>query len=498
MKPLDQSYRQPERVVYPLPNRPVKPPEFYLFLLGSDLLALGLSLVLAVYFRDLLGRVWPSLPPFSFQQDLYGLLKRAWVFTPVFLTLAVRRVYDRRLPFWEETREIISALVLGFALVYALVSLKKMGQEVSRLAIGFTGMITLVCLPSFRYILKNALFSLKRYCSNTLILGAGKTGQALARALKEEKYLGYQVVGFLDDDAQLHGQILEGFKVFGSVRQAGKFVRLMNIETVFIVGSSFSSERLAEIFAYLQRLVREIFIVPQFYGIGMLNAELSCLFSQKLFLIKIRNNLRSPVNQFIKRFFDLSVAFLLLPLLIPVLLFLGLLIKLDSPGPVFFVQDRVGKGGRGFRIYKLRTMYQNADEILQDYLRKRPEIQQEWLRFRKLRSYDPRITRVGRFLRRFSLDELPQIINVLKGEMSLVGPRPVTFEELSFYRESLSFYFAVRPGITGLWQISGRNLLPFEERIRLDMWYVLNWSLWLDIIILVRTIEAVLSRKGSF
>ncbi len=492
--PLSIPRGQPVR----LPGRVTKPLDYYFLLLLGDAFFLFLALGLACGLRALVGALFPGLPPFCFGTEGLRLVSRFWLVFPVLASLAFHRAYDRRLPFWEETRELLSALFWGFVLVYAVVFLKKIGAEVSRLALGFWLLFSFVLVPAGRYLLKNLLFSFKRYPSAALIIGASPAGQALARALREERYLGYRVVGFLDDRPELFGRAFEGLKVFGPVRQVGKFVRFMGVESLFVAGPSFSPSRLAEIYALAQRMVKEIFIVPEFYGLGILNAELSCLLSQRLTVIRIRNNLLQPLNRWLKRATDLFLVVLSLPVVLPLMAVIALLIKLDSPGPVFFRHRRLGEGGRSFLLWKFRTMFVEADQLLEEHLREHPEAVSEWNRYRKLRR-DPRVTRVGRFLRRFSLDELPQIINVLKGEMSLVGPRPITPEEYHlYYREKAPFYFSVKPGLTGLWQVSGRNLLPFEERIRLDVWYVLNWSFWLDLVIIIRTFGAVFSPKGSF
>jgi Undecaprenyl-phosphate galactose phosphotransferase WbaP len=179
------------------------------------------------------------------------------------------------------------------------------------------------------------------------------------------------------------------------------------------------------------------------------------------------------------------------------LLLFGILIKLDSPGPVFYTQPRVGLDGKYIRIYKFRTMVQNAEQALVEYLRANPEAQREWDETQKLRD-DPRITHVGKFLRKFSIDEVPQLSNVLLGDMSLVGPRPIEVNQVKLYGENIDTYRGVRPGMTGLWQVSGRNRTTFKERTRFDMYYVRHWSVWLDLYILLRTVWVVLSRDGAY
>jgi len=184
-------------------------------------------------------------------------------------------------------------------------------------------------------------------------------------------------------------------------------------------------------------------------------------------------------------------------LISPLLAAIAILIKMNSPGPVFFGQQRIGQGGRRFIAWKFRSMVVDADRVLKEYLAKRPDLREEWERDQKLKN-DPRVTRVGRILRKLSLDELPQLWNVIKGEMSLVGPRPIVQDELAKYGDKGTFYLKVKPGMTGLWQVSGRNDISYKERVELDVYYVRNWSVWLDLYILARTVWVVLFGKGAY
>ncbi len=198
-----------------------------------------------------------------------------------------------------------------------------------------------------------------------------------------------------------------------------------------------------------------------------------------------------------KRVFDLLVGSAALIVALPLMILIAIAIKLDSKGPVIFGHTRIGKDGKSFKCLKFRTMVMNSQEILDNLLLENPQLREEWEKNFKLKN-DPRITKVGHFLRKTSLDELPQLVNVMKGEMSLVGPRPIINKEVQKYGNYYEIYKAVLPGITGLWQVSGRNDIDYEERVQLDVRYVRNWSLWMDIKILIRTIGVVLARKGSY
>jgi undecaprenyl-phosphate galactose phosphotransferase len=181
----------------------------------------------------------------------------------------------------------------------------------------------------------------------------------------------------------------------------------------------------------------------------------------------------------------------------PLLAVIALAIRLDSPGPVLFAHSRIGQNGKYFYCYKFRSMAANAREMLTQLLQDNPELQQEWQHHYKIKN-DPRITRVGDFLRKTSLDELPQLLNVLKGEMSLVGPRPITDQEAPYFGNHIENYYLVRPGLTGLWQVSGRSEMDYQRRVSLESWYVRNWSLWTDITLILRSIAVVLLKDGAY
>ncbi|MEM9534830.1 MAG: sugar transferase [Cyanobacteria bacterium P01_E01_bin.45] len=213
--------------------------------------------------------------------------------------------------------------------------------------------------------------------------------------------------------------------------------------------------------------------------------------------LEVRQQLLLPGPQLVKvclTFFLTIVGGLMV---LPLILLCGIAIKLDSRGPIFYGHTRIGKGGKLFKAWKFRSMYADGDRILEAYLEQYPEVREEWERDRKLK-HDPRITRIGKWLRRTSLDELPQLWNVLLGEMSLVGPRPIIDEEVSLYGDKFDLYLKVLPGITGLWQVSGRSDTTYEERVELDEYYVRNWSVWLDIYILTKTIWVAIRAKGAY
>jgi len=218
-------------------------------------------------------------------------------------------------------------------------------------------------------------------------------------------------------------------------------------------------------------------------------------------IARSRRTLALPSSLFryriVKRAMDIILIILAIPVLVPALLIVGLIVKLTSPGPAFFSHRRICRDGAFFSMWKFRTMCANSADVLEHYLSKNPQARAEWGKLHKLR-HDPRITPVGLFLRRFSLDELPQAWNVLKGEMSLVGPRPIVAAEVEKYANSFEYYCRVKPGITGLWQVSGRSELTYDQRVALDRRYVTRWSLHFDLKILLCTFKSVVNRDGAY
>jgi Undecaprenyl-phosphate galactose phosphotransferase WbaP len=213
--------------------------------------------------------------------------------------------------------------------------------------------------------------------------------------------------------------------------------------------------------------------------------------------LEVTRQLLRPSSRFIKRSLDLAITFLIAPCVAALLAIFAILIRLDSPGPVFYGNERVGLGGKKFKVWKLRSMKVDGDEILARHLAANPVLAAEWQTNQKLKR-DPRITRVGALIRKTSIDELPQLWNVIFGQMSLVGPRPLLENQMALYGPSYNLYKQVRPGITGLWQVSGRNELAFNERVKLDKYVIQNWSVWLDLYILARTMAVVLTAKGAY
>src|SRR6185437_10340735 len=238
-----------------------------------------------------------------------------------------------------------------------------------------------------------------------------------------------------------------------------------------------------------------IMVIPDL--IGMASLGLSVREVGGVIGLEVTQRLLRPSAQFIKRALDLFLILAGAPVVAPLVFLTALLIRIESRGPAFYRNERVGRNGRKFHAWKLRSMVVNGNEVLEGYLERHPEARAQWNATQKLKR-DPRVTRMGRIIRKTSIDELPQLWNVLIGDMSIVGPRPFLESQIEMYGPAYLLYQRVRPGITGLWQISGRNELTFKERARLDVYTIQNWSVWLDVYILARTVSVVLTTRGAY
>ncbi len=465
--------------------------DFLAFLFTLILISLTYYIIFIISFKHI------SL---SNPSDYFG--KFWWVFIVILFFMFYEKLYTERLPFWEETKRILKGLSISVFFTAGMVTILNIPSNTPTLTILLFWLYGIFVFPIFRLIGKKYMYKTSIGRDNLIILGAGEAGIRTAQAILHESHLGYKIVGFLDDDPKKIGKKLKinnkEFKIFGRTKSYKKFINILDIYTVVISIPSLEKEKLFEITNEIHKYAKKIIFVPDLQGIALLNTDLRFFFSEQLFFMEIRNNLKSKFNQNLKRSFDIILSVLSLPLLLPIIGIIGILVKLDSKGNIFFIQERLGKDGTTFRCIKFRTMYENNQEILENYLEKNPKAKQEWETFKKLKGFDPRVTRIGKFLRRTSLDELPQIFNVLKGEMSLVGPRPYLPREKEDMKEFYETIVLTKPGITGLWQVSGRNDLEFDYRLKLDTWYVQNWSLWLDVVIILKTFKVVLKGEGAY
>jgi len=325
------------------------------------------------------------------------------------------------------------------------------------------------------------------------ILGAGRTGRAVARCLKQDRSLGLVPVAMLDDDAVKWDTAHEGVPVIGPLRRVSELRG--DVRVIVLAMPGLEKERLTDLLHDLS--FPHIILIPNLFGVQSL--WVSTRDFGGVLGLEIKRNLLVPSNRALKRALDLMLGVPMLLAAAPIVGLLALWIKLVDQGPAFYGQWREGADGLPIRVWKLRTMYRNSEEALEEYLAGHPEEREHWQRFFKLR-HDPRILPgVGSFFRRSSLDELPQLWNVVRGEMSLVGPRPFPDYHLqSFPAGFRGLRRSVLPGITGLWQVSSRSDGDLEVQQSQDTYYIRNWSLWIDLHILVRTVGVVLARQGAY
>lgn len=420
----------------------------------------------------------------------------AWVATAllglVLLLMQYQHYSDRR-PFWDELSDFIRLTSLLALLDIAIVATAQ--WNASRLWWGVSWAMVLLVLILGRMLTRTMLRKLNLWDRPTIIIGVGPNAADAAQALRSQSEMGLSVHCFVDaggadnstDDQTYPRQPLEKMPHLG--KQPG-------VQWVIALEHSQSEQREYWLRQLAQWGVADISVIPAMRGVPLHGTDISHFFSHEVALLRMRNNLRRWPARLTKRIFDTVTALLLLIFLSPLMLTIAYLVRRDG-GPALFAHPRIGKKSRVFKCYKFRTMVVDAEKQIEKLLQQKPELRKQWLAERKLQS-DPRVNALGHLLRRTSLDELPQLLNVLRGEMSLVGPRPVVRSELHRFGSDVGYYLLVRPGMTGLWQISGRSDTDYDKRVYLDAWYVKNWSFWYDLIILFKTIKVVINRKGAY
>ena len=404
----------------------------------------------------------------------------------------------RRKPWWDEARQMIQVIVLAALLDAMVMYLAK--WPLSRLWTGATWGLVLVCLPLARLAVRTHLLRTGLLTQPYVLIGHPDDVEKAARALASEPLLGYTPVAVVCPDpgsrlVELGGgtviaptALTPGVRAFLAQPGPHQLVGVLGIR---------DNNWLRELAQDLMLTRDDLVMVPAIGGLPIYGMEVSHFFSHEVLLLRARNNLNRWGPQVLKRTLDVVGAMALLVLLAPLFAWVAWCIRRDDGGPVFFVQKRVGVNGQLFDFIKFRSMVTDAEAALERWKTENEKLYVQYLASSFKLAQDPRITKIGRFIRRTSIDELPQLINVLRGDMSLVGPRPLLARELGDYGKSIAAYGKARPGITGLWQISGRSASTFQHRINMDLWYVRNWSLWYDLVIMLRTVRVVLRQEGA-
>jgi Undecaprenyl-phosphate galactose phosphotransferase WbaP len=449
-------------------------------LLLSDALSAWLALLLASWLLTRVGR-----PPLRPEEPLIWM--GLWI-----VWRAYQGLYPGygRSPQTELRLHTVGTVQMALAQLAAAFATHRLAPSVTGLVLLWTTLLLLSL--ALRYAVRAVLVRLGHYGRDISVIGAGRTAALTIAHLRAHPAYGLRPVATYDDNPALHGTGISGVPVVGSIALA-LAEPLTEQALITIPGARAEIQR---------QLVNSIYaafpitwVVPDLFGVP--NQALQTHNVGTVASLEIRNNLRSVRSRLVKGLIDVLGACCLTALLLPCLLVIAVAIKLDSPGPAVYRARRLGHGGRPFDCYKFRSMRSDAETALRDVLETCTDLRAEFEATHKLKR-DPRVTRVGAFLRRTSLDELPQLFNVLRGEMSLVGPRPIVQAETVKYGAVYGIYKQVRPGMTGYWQVNGRSDTSYDERVGMDQFYVTNWSPWLDLVLMIQTVRVVVVGKGAY
>ncbi len=454
------------------------------------------SLVFTYWLSVQLANVVETTRLHRFDTDHLVLVKVLNAFAIIAL-FWVAELYAKRRPTWEELRIIYKQIMYILVLDFVVISLSR-SEHVTYLFFFMFWALLLVILPLFRTFAIRILLHYKLWQRKVYIVGCGTTALMAYNLLKNRRLMGYQIEAFinLDETKPLTELVVEDSKIIPVFSFEQLLLRSKYSEIVVALDSLEMVNNMQKIFS-LQRQFIFVSLVPDLEGLSLYGMEITHFFGNEQLMLRLENNLNRRLNRLVKMLFDYLVVLACLPFILPLMVLISLFIFLEDRGNPFFIQPRIGRNGQVFGCFKFRSMHKNAEKMLLQWRAENAPIYQEYVANNFKLAHDPRVTRIGRFLRKTSLDELGQLLNVLRGEMSLVGPRPLIEREIVDYDDGLFYYEMVRPGITGMWQVSGRSKTSFSDRCRLDSWYIKNWSLWYDVVILLKTFGVVLKRDGA-
>ena len=420
-----------------------------------------------------------------------------WVYLPFFLIVySIFRLYPGfMLSAPEQIRNFFVANAICFNGIAISIAVETDGRSYIAIAFILAFLFSTFTLPIFRrLVVTTALSKMKFWRIPAVIFGGDneKTRQVIDDLL-ENIFYGYAPAVIVSRDGSSWKEY-RGVPVLSPLDGEERLCTELKIKMAIILTASRHSETDVSLMRKTLAAFRYNIVIPDLSGINTVSMTTREIGGIIGFLTV--HYLTRPTNRALKCALDIAVLILSAPFVLLLMLGSALAIKLTSPGPVFFRHKRLGRGGKPISVLKFRTMYPDAEERLDELLRSNPAYLEEWQKYQKITD-DPRVTPVGKVLRKMSLDELPQVWNILKGEMSLIGPRPVTAAEVPKYGDSFDYVFSVKPGLSGLWQVSGRSDVDYGERISLDSYYIQNWSIWMDIWLIARTVFVVLSGKGA-
>lgn len=419
-----------------------------------------------------------------------------WLPMVFMLFLFFEGLYGKRMLVYQMTERIFLSCLGGTVFSVLLMFIAQVSGQVSRLFVLLFAALAFALLSIVRIFICKVFKKVRAFQIPVLIVGAGKTADLVVHQVRRDAGMRYRILGFLEDRKPFK-DYGPSMPILGGFDDLEKSAKETGVDTILIAAPGLPQDKLSDLIYRAQSLVKHVAVVPNLVAVPMSNVSVESFFDAKIMVLHIRNNLDNPWNRLLKRLFDIGATIVGGILISPILLLIAIWVYHDSPGPVIFKHRRVGKDGKEFNCYKFRSMCVNSKEVLEHLLATDPAAKAEWDKEFKLKD-DPRITKSGAFLRKTSLDELPQLWNVLKGEMSLVGPRPIVQAEVPRYGKYIKEYYSVLPGITGMWQTSGRSDIDYPERVQMDSWYVHNWNVWLDMVLLWRTVSVVLNHKGAY
>ncbi|BAF72886.1 sugar transferase [Sulfurovum sp. NBC37-1] len=422
-----------------------------------------IMIMLAIYFSYVIRGELEGLEEHTIPLSQY--LQFYPLFVVPILLFTYEGIYSYRYDFWHESRLILKGIVFSAILIFAYLAMTQMIVEYSRLVIGISFVLMATLIPLSKNINKKIMHKLGLWQKKAKIYGNDPF-------LTDEIY-GNPYLGYIKPKAN------------------------ETPSTVFINSKENDLPTLKKIISSQIKDSYEVIFIPLMDDYDLTHSHIYDLANTRTNLIVFQNRLKSPIRTQFKNISDFTLSLMIFPFLIPIMLFIAYKIKHNNPNEkILFKQKRLGKSGKPFSCYKFQTMYENGNKILEAYLKEHPEEIAYYETYHKYKN-DPRVTEIGHFLRHTSLDELPQIYNVFRGDMSFIGPRPYMLNEKGKIGEELETILSVKPGITGLWQVSGRSDVDFYSRVELDVWYIRNWNLWMDLVILLKTIKTVLVREGA-
>ena len=456
-----------------------------------DAVSLLLAAWLAVLIRSLFS------PRLSDPTQYYALIPYLLIFL---LANLVARLYPGNGISPDEELRATTYSISGVMILLAVfLFLTQRGLQFSRFVFLAFWLLEVILVPLMRALAKKVGQRIGLWGEPIAIIGFGEKGRKTYRFLKDNHMFGLTPLLIVNGSDAVMLQSLEDSGI--SVIDADLFartpdlLRALGIRMAILVPDETSDD------------LNTLLVDEQSFGLKrlLLISKLNWLGSPAVMVhnvdgllgLEVESNLLKPLQRGIKRVIDMVMGVVGFVLALPLFAILALLIKLDSPGPVLYRHERVGRGGKAIRIWKFRTMVRDADTLLDDLVSRDAALRAEWEANHKLKQ-DPRVTHIGNFLRRSSVDELPQILNILKGEMSFVGPRPIVQDEVKFYESGFELYKKVSPGLSGLWQVSGRSDTSYAYRVSLDEYYIRHWTIWLDLYILIKTAWVVISRNSAY